>query len=189
VSAISCSKDDFMLSKIERNFFEANEHNAIALAAASDILDLEVLDGPPAQHYLARFKCKGLVRAANGNIEIAKRFDVGIWLPDNYQEEFDPVRVLFWFGPRNVLHPNIAPPVVCPGHAYPGMPLVELLYQLFEMITWRKVKMDETDALNRPACIWARNNGHRYPVDNRPLKRRTLTLDVATVPGSQGTPA
>ncbi len=171
-----------MLSKIERNFFAAQEHDGRALASASDLLELEVLDGPPAQHYLARFKCKGFVRSAGGGVEVAERFDVGIWMPDNYQEEFNPVRVLFWFGPRNVFHPNIAPPLVCPGRAYPGMPLVELLYTLFEMISWRKVRMDETDALTPAACVWARNHRDLFPVDTRPLKRRRDLTPLAPLP-------
>jgi hypothetical protein len=81
--------------------------------------------------------------------------------------------VLTWLAPRDIWHPNISAdaPVICVGRLAPGTALVDLLYQLFEVITWNKVTMREDDALNRAACQWARRNGHRFPVDRRPLKR------------------
>jgi hypothetical protein len=179
--AISNSEDEPMTTTIVRNFLETQQREATALAAASDLLDLEALDGPPAQRYIATFKCKGVVRTDNGGFAVAERFHVGIWLPDDYDEVFIPERVLFWIGPQNVLHPNIAPPLICPGHAYAGMPLVELLYQLFEMISYRKVQMNERDALNRSSCVWARNHRHLFPIDARALKRRSVHFDVTPV--------
>ena len=47
-------------------------------------------------------------------------------------------------------------------------------YQLFEIITYKRVTMREDDALNPVACAWARRNTHRFPIDPRPLKRRTV---------------
>ena len=58
----------------------------------------------------------------------------------------------------------------------PGTPLVDLLYQCFEIITYTKVTMREDDALNRAACGWARENQDRFPIDPRPLKRRRLRV-------------
>ena len=59
----------------------------------------------------------------------------------------------------------------------PGTPLVDLIYQLYEIITYHNVEMRENNALNLEACSWARSNLDRFPIDRRPLRRR------ACVPG------
>jgi hypothetical protein len=166
---------------IVRNFLAVQQQAGSELAAASDLLDLKALDGPPAQHYLATFTCKGVVRTDDGGFAIAERFDIGLYIPEDFLECAEPGRMLFLFGPSNVLHPNIRPPFICPGRIYPGMPLVELLHQLFEMLTMRKLSFDEGNALNPSACVWARNHRHLFPVDSRPLRRRTVRFDVHPV--------
>lgn len=151
-----------------------------ALAHASDILRLEPLDGAPPDRYIAEFQCKGLVRPPNADVAEAERFLVGIWFPSDYLRRAEPWQVLTWLGPRRVFHPNISDvaPFICVGRLAPGTTLVDLLYQCFEIITYKKVTMREDDALNKAACAWARDHQHRFPVDPRPLKRRTLQLSV-----------
>jgi hypothetical protein len=85
-----------------------------------------------------------------------------------------------------VFHPNISDklPFICVGKLAPNTPLVDILYQCFEIITYNKVTMREDDALNMQACVWARENQHRFPIDRRPLKRRTLDLNVQQTDGS-----
>ena len=70
----------------------------MALAEASDILELGALDGPPAQHYLAQFHAKGLVRTKEGEIIEATGFHVGIWLPDDYLRRVEVTQVLTYLG-------------------------------------------------------------------------------------------
>ncbi len=53
----------------------------------------------------------------------------------------------------------------------PGTGLVDLLWQVFDLITWNRVTMSEPDALNKAACQFARNHPDRYPIDKRPLRR------------------
>jgi hypothetical protein len=55
---------------------------------------------------------------------------------------------------------------------------VEILYRCYDVITFNKVTMREDDALNRDACVWARRNRARFPVDTRPLKRTSPDRDV-----------
>jgi hypothetical protein len=168
-------------------FLARQYEEGMALAAASDLLDLQPIDGPPPQRYLARFRCKGLVRSPDGTIAEADRFEVGIWFPSDYLRRVEPWQVLTWLGPANVFHPNIGErlPAICVGRLVPGTPLADLLYQCFEIITYTKVTMREDDALNHAACAWARDNRHRFPIDRRPLKRRALKLTVA---GGRRTP-
>ena len=170
------SKDPVFQAFLERQAAEGAE-----LAAASDLLELEALGRSPAQLYVARFRCKGLVKKPGGEIEEADRFEVGVRFPSDYLRRAEPSEVLTWLGPPNVWHPNIAhgAPFICVGRLVPGTPLVDLLYQCFEIVTYTKVTMREDDALNPAACAWARENQHRFPLDRRPLKRRAIELRAA----------
>jgi len=167
------TRDPVLEGFLARQFEEG-----MALAGASDLLELAAVDGAPPNRYLARFRCKGLVRSQAGKVEEADRFEVGIWFPSDYLRRAEPWQVLTWLGPRRVFHPNISDrlPAICVGRLVPGTPLVDLLYQCFEIITFRKVTMREDDALNPEACAWARDHRQRFPVDGRPLKRRALKL-------------
>lgn len=175
-----------MLDKIFESFLERQYEEGMALAAESDLLELVPMfwsvDGPP-QSYLARFSCKGLVQAHDREVKEADCFEVMISLPSDYLRHANPFEVLAWLGPTNVFHPNISSkaPIICVGRLAPGTPLVDILYQCFEIITYNKVTMREDDALNREACVWARQNQHRFPLDTRPLKRRALALQVEAI--------
>lgn len=154
----------------------------MALAQASDLLELvESPFAPP--HFVARFRCKGLVRDPDGEVREADRFEVGIWFPPTYLRCAESFEVLRWFGPVNIWHPNISDklPLICVGRLAPGTSLVDLLYQIYEIITYHKYMPREADALNQAACAWARRNQDRFPVDRRPLKRRKLDLEVTRV--------
>lgn len=167
-----------MQDKVYEAFLARQYEEGVALADASDLLDLVALDPRRPDRYIARFRCNGLVRNGDGRIEGAGLFALGIWLPPDYLLRAEPFIVFTWLEPWTVFHPNIRPPLVCPGPIAPGMALVDLLYQCFEIITYTKVTMREDDALNHDACAWARRNLDRFPVDRRPLKRRKLNLHV-----------
>lgn len=170
-----------MTDKVLAAWLERQREDGVALAAASDLLDLAPLEVGPCQRYLAGFRCTGLVRADSGEVAPADRFLLGIWFPDQYLREADPFRVLAWIEPRGAFHPNVRAPFICIGHLAPGTPLVDLLYRCFEIVTWNRVTMREDDALDRDACGWARRNQQRFPVDRRPLKRRRVDLGVETL--------
>ncbi len=169
-------EDRVLSAFLQRQYDEATE-----LANSSDILDLYPLDGPPTQHYRAEFHCKGLVREADGKIVEAGHFAVGIWLHDDYLRTAFPARVLTWLGPGNVFHPNLlgeGAGAICAGRIPPGTRLRDLLYQVYEIISYQRVTIREDDALNHDACQWARHNLDRFPLDRRPLRRRRLDLRV-----------
>ncbi len=167
-----------MQDRIFTSFLERQQEEGRALARASDLVELTGLDGAQGQLYEARFRCKGLVRSRGGEVREGDDFGVGIWFPSDYLRRADPFKVLTWLGPHDVFHPNIRAPFICVGRLTPGTPLVDLLYQCFEIISYRKVTMREDDALNHAACVWARENQQRFPIDRRALKRRALALEV-----------
>lgn len=159
-------------------FLDQQHTEGLALAAASDLLELVPLGPKPTQKYFAHFRCRGFVRTGNQVVQ-HDNFLVGIRFPDSYLRGFDTSQVLTWCEPFAVWHPNIRPPFVCVGRMEPGTRLVDLLYQLYEIISYHNLEMREPMALNHEACVWARHNVHRFPVDDRPLRRRIHTADVA----------
>ncbi len=165
-----------MPDRIYEAFLRRQLEEGLALAQGSDLLDLTPLDsaGPVPDRYIARFRCKGLVLDQAGTVSEGAEFVVGIWLPSDYLRHLEPLRVLTWLGPKEVFHPNINPPWICIGAITPGTSLTSLLYRLFDLISYRN--WASHDGLNADACQWARNHPERFPLDHRPLKRRTLNL-------------
>lgn len=172
------------MDKVFEGFLRRQFEEGIALAAESDLFDLMPLDPPPlVRRYIASFHCTGLVRAPSGEVMEANRFAVGIAFPDEYMRCAEPSQVLTWLSPREVFHPNISNrgPFICVGRMGPGTSLVDLLFQIHEVITFNKATVDERNALNFDACQWARANADRLPVDRRPLKRRRIEFAVTPV--------
>jgi hypothetical protein len=157
-----------MNDRILKAFLDTQYREGMALAAASDIVELLPLSGPPVQRYLARFHCRGLVRTAKGGIEEADQFDVGIWMPDNYLRSAQPEQVVNILRPLSTWHPNAGGPFICLGRLSAGTSLVDILFQIYEVLSYQK--WSAHDGLNHEACEWARNNQRRFPVDRRPLK-------------------
>lgn len=176
-----------MNDKIFEAFLKQQFEEGMALAEDSELLQLVPLDGPVPQHYVAEFHCTGLVLLSNGEVQQANRFQTGIFFPTDYLRRAEPEKVLTWLGPSNIFHPNIRAwgqveiGVICLGRLAPGTPLVELCYRISEIISYQRVTMREDDAVNPAACVWARQNQSRFPLDRRPLKRRQVGLDVEKV--------
>lgn len=155
-------------------FLERQLEEGLALAAASDRLELLPAMGRAPDRYLARFRCRGIVRAPNGDFVEADDWRVGIWFPPDYLiGPIEPFEVVTWLAPNNVYHPNIRPPFICPGRLVIGTPLVDVLYQCYEVISYQRFNPREDNCLNIKACVWAREESGRgrFPVDRRPLKR------------------
>ncbi len=170
-----------MNDKILAAFLGRQYEDGMALARESEVLDL-IPGGPlPVQRYVARFGCRMLRKGTDGAVVEATGAEVGIYFPDDYLRRTDPYQVLLWLAPVDAWHPNIstAARVVCLGRLGPGTRLVEILYQLYEVITYQRYATH--DALNQDAAAWARQNQHRFPVDARPLKRRQLPLSIRNV--------
>ena len=164
---------DFILD----GFLREQRRAGMALAEASDILSLLPGPGDPPDRYIAVFQCKGLVRTGE-RIEVSGGpFAVGIHFPADYCRRVDPRAVIQWLDPHNAWNPHVFPPLVCLGRLVPGTSLVDILFQAFEVISYHKMKLD--DSLNHDAAAWARTQDQfRFPIDTRPLKRRSLSIPV-----------
>lgn len=168
-------------------FLERQLEEGMALAARSSLLTLEPLGGALPDRYAAHFACRGLVRAPSGEIVEAEGCDVGIWFPQDYLDRANPIEVVTWLSPREAFHPNIGPGpgdriFICIGHLQEGTSLFSILLQCFEIVTYQKVTMLESDALNHEACAWARANQQRFPIDRRTLLGGTIVRRDHTSP-------
>jgi len=163
---------------VYERFLARQREEGMALAESSDLLDLHLAPAVP-PHFFAEFHCRGLVRGIDGDIREATGFTVGIWLPPDYLRRADTFEMFRTCTP-GIFHPNVSAslPLVCIGRLAPGTPLVDILYQIYDMLTWQKFNSREDDALNKAACAWARHNLDRFPIDRRPLKRASLHLEV-----------
>jgi hypothetical protein len=170
-----------MPDRILETFLARQHDEGMALCRQSDLVELRPIGPAPIQKYVAAFRCTGLCRTPDGQIAEMPYSEVGIFFPDHYLRHSDPYQILMWLGPQHVWHPNIGHhvPLICLGRLGPGTRLTDILYQLFEIITYQRFATH--DALNHDAAAWARQNQHRFPVDRRPLKRRRI---VFTVDGS-----
>ena len=166
--------------------FLAEQHEAgMALATSSDLLKLQPVGRPPYQRYVARYSCRGLRRLSGGQVVETEDFHVGIRFGDDHLRRLvEPMQVVTLLSPPDVFHPNIRFPFICLGNIRPGMGLVDLLYQVWEVLSFRKVVVREDDALNADACRWARSNQARFPTDGRSLKRARRRFEIrAQAPG------
>jgi hypothetical protein len=143
-----------------------------ALAAQSDRFDLVAMeDGEsPPTRFVLDFCCTSLVRhSATGSISKCSRAGFGVWFHPEYLRVAKPMETMTVLGPAQLFHPNVRFPFVCLGRLQAGTPLVDIIYQSYEILTYQKFATH--DALNPTACSWARRHPERFPVDDRPLKR------------------
>lgn len=148
---------------------------AKALAERGDILKLRSLDpGAAPSAYHVTFHCKTLVLDGT-EVREADRVEVGFFIPPDYLERVDPVRTVSILNPFNIFHPNVLGPVICIGRMTPGTELTDLIYQVYEIVTFQKYATH--DSLNKRAAQWCRNNHARLPLERRPLKRRSLAIE------------
>jgi hypothetical protein len=162
-----------MPDEVFRMFLMAQLDAGLALSTRSDILELTPQLGDPPDRYIADYRCLGLVRK-DRDVGLADRFIVGIRFPADYLGTFQPERVITILAPTNIWHPNVTGPFLCPGEMQPGTPLVDLLFQIYDVLSGHRVTMDEHHALNPDACAWARAHRDAFPSDHRPLCRRPV---------------
>lgn len=172
-----------MHDNIRNSWLLRQYEEGMNLAANSDILDLAPLEGSPPDRYLARYHCRGIVSSA-GAVDIVDEHMVVIYFPAQYlRTKCEPGLVVTWLGPREIFHPNIRHHFCCPGDIPPGMSLYTLLCQIYQMISFQRYTTLEYDALNAEACRWARQNQHRFPVDQR---RSLLRAGAVIATASEG---
>lgn len=159
---------------IYQSWLEYELPRALELADDSDILEFIHLDD---HHFVAKFECRGLVYERSRSIVEHDHFEIGIHLASDYLRQVkNPLLILELMMPRHTFHPNVREWVLCIGPIHPGTSLVSLLYRSHAVLTFQEYATLEPDSLNTEACQWARNHSERFPIDDRPIKRRTRSF-------------
>ncbi len=152
-----------------------------ALAEQSDMIRLAALstdDDSPPERFMVEFLCRTLVRDPDTlGISECTRTGIGFRFHPEYLDIARPLDTVTLLGPPHVFHPNVGFPFVCVGRMPPGTPLVDLIYQCHEMLSFQRVTPE--DPLNKIAAEWWRRNQDRFPLDTRPLKSRTPPPEAA----------
>lgn len=168
------------MDQVIAGFLEAQQAEADALSARSPLVDIRMHGAADEASWVVDYRCRGLIRRPDGAIVEADHFKVGVRMSPDYLRCANPYLVVTWLGPRATWHPNLGTPpgadqiFICIGHLRPGTPLVDIVMQVFEIITYQKATMREDDALNHAACRWARANQHLFPIDRRSLLGRVV---------------
>ncbi len=157
-------RDPIYASFLDKTAAEARE-----LCTDSEVVSLTRIS--PA-HFLGQFHCKGLVKNGAAPVEEADEFAVGFHLHQSYLRVVHPGLVLTLVHPRSAFHPNIGNEghEMCIGDIRPGTGLPELIYRVYELITFGNFSVVESDAFNRDACSWARQNLDLFPLESRALR-------------------
>ena len=162
-----------MSDKILESFLRDQHTRAMALASSSDILFVAPDSTAFPQRYVVRFDCRSLTKVDGGEPKAEHaQFVFGIRLPDDYLRTPDLKQIVAVFRPWTIFHPNVAGPFICLGRLSGGTPLDDIIYQIYEIISYQK--WSAHDGLNEEACQWARGHQEMFPLDRRPLKRREV---------------
>jgi hypothetical protein len=138
-------------------FLENTYDEARRLAEKSDVLKLSPIPPFPPGAYLCEFHVAHLRLLSDGTVRIEQGpVTAGVIFPEDYLRSTDPrlyLRVASALTPFDLLHPNVRGGVVCLGAAFaPGTSLTALLWELYEIVSYQNVTLDERNAMNPTAC-------------------------------------
>lgn len=159
-----------MPDQIFRAWCVENADDALALAAASDVFELQQL---ALNRFVANFSCRTLVCEPDGEPCETTGVRVGFFFDPEHLRKVDPQTLITILQPTNIWHPNGIGPFLCIGAVLPGASLSQILYRTYDVLTFNNYAPNEFDSLNSHACSWARRNQDRFPLESRPLKRRS----------------
>ena len=156
---------------------------ALALMEESDILRVLPLPPMPPSRYLCEFQLPYLRRLPAGVVDVAPGpVRVGVSFPENYLYAADPhlsLKVAAMLT-QDFIHPNVRGSVICLGSAFaPGTPFRVLAWELYDILAYANVTVDERNALNPEACRLLR--AHPSLLDRlevRPLRRRAKSVPI-----------
>jgi hypothetical protein len=156
------------------SFLENTADDAAGLQRKSELVILEPVSPLPPSRYRCTFQVPYLRRLPSGIVELDPGpVRCGIFFPEDYLRSVDPK--LFMkvasIGNPDFLHPNVLFGSVCLGSRFaPGTPIDALIWELFEIVTYRNCTVDERNALNPEACRLVRE----YPLLLDKLGRPSL---------------
>lgn len=171
------------MDMVFESWLERQYADGMSLCSASDVLTL--VPGPgrfPPRRFIAQFTSPTMVRVGT-EVTRAEGFAVLLQFPTDYLRlASDAGQIVNLRAPVNLFHPNVAPPFICIGPVAPGTGLIELVYRVYEVLTFQKMTPREDNALNHEACAWARRHMQLFPLSAAPLRRRAVAFSVNEIP-------
>lgn len=173
------------MNRVYETFLQRGMIDAMELADQSEGR-LRVAPEPPlpASRYAIVFNVPFLRQQPSGMVEMVTTEPVlvGLSFPEAYLRSTDPhlvLSVVSVLTPR-VLHPNVKGSVLCMGANFtPGMPLGILLFEIYEIIGYRNLGLDERNALAPDASRFLRANSDLLKrLAAPPLRGRRPSLSV-----------
>lgn len=151
-----------------------NDHQRMReLVDRSQLIQVVQTDGDPPEKYLVRFTCRGVEKLRPGGQPVYREnHEVSIYLHAEYPLKQPQLK---WLTP--IFHPNIhSSGAVCIGAWWPAKTLDELILTLGEMVQYKN--LGPKDPMNSRAAAWAIRNRRHFPVDDRPLKGRSVEEQI-----------
>src|SRR5258708_25422854 len=156
-----------MTDRTFQTWLERQYVDGIALTEKSPAVRLQPARGSPPVEYFAEFECRTLVNLGE-SVQETTGFAVYLRFAEDYLRRIpDPSFVIGLLRPGSIFHPNVRFGCICLGRLAPGTPLVDVLYQAHESLTWQRFALD--NPLDPDASAWASRNLKRFPIHNRPL--------------------
>jgi hypothetical protein len=132
----------------------------------------------PPEKYMIRFNCRGLWRREDGAILEAPYHLMEVVFGVDYPSK-PPTFV--WLTP--IWHPNLKRPYIClEGRPFAvGWTLDLIVKEVGRLVMYQSYNVN--DPLNHEAAAWARDNAHRFPVDDRDLLDGRIRVRHESAPG------
>jgi hypothetical protein len=183
------------MDRVFEAFCLAAQREADTLTAQSDVLTVLTLPPQPSSRFLVQLRVPHFLRRkpdrtielAPGPVEAGIRFPADYLMHSRQQDNH-------WSAPHlqagvvtiltpQFVHPNVREGVVCLGAQFnPGTPLRVLIRQLYDLVTYNLMTLDERNAMDGEVCRAIRANPHWLSsLSAPPLTRRThrVTLNEA----------
>jgi hypothetical protein len=171
------------MDRVYQRFLENTQGEASELERKSSLLRLQAMPPLPSSRYQLSFDVPYLRRTGDGTVSLASGpVHCLLHFPPDYLRSVDPklyLKVAFLLTPE-LVHPNVSEGSICLGVDFePGTPITGVVWQVFEIITYRNCTVDERNALNSEACrllrAWPELLGR---LDRRPLFRSKSKWEV-----------
>jgi hypothetical protein len=139
-----------------QRFLENTRIEASELEGKSRLFRLHGMPPSPSSRYQLTFDLAYLRRTASGTVERANGpVHCLLHFPGDYLRSADPklyLKVAFMLTSQFV-HPNVRDGSICLGVNFaPGSPITAVVWQVFDIVTYRNNTVDERNALNPEAC-------------------------------------
>ena len=141
------------MDMVFESWLERQYADGMSLCSLSDVLTL--VSGPgrfPPRRFIAQFNSPTMVRAG-AEVTRTEGFVVLLQFPTDYLRlARDAGQIVNLLAPVNAFHPNVAPPFICIGQVAPGTGSIELVFRVYEVLTFQKMApREETRSTTMPA--------------------------------------